>query len=222
MPTPQTKTDDTRQPFAQTRRGTVLFADLRGYTSLAERLEPFTVVALLEEFFAVGARLIASRGGTVFDLAGDTLVAAFGLAESPAASAQHALDAGRLIVAEFGAVAIRWERNFGVTVGVGVGLHVGDFADIELGPVPIRRRTLIGDTVNVAARLCQRARAGEVLFSAGVVAPLDPHSLEDVIPLPQFPLRGRRSPVRIFCVPARERIMLDPAFAAGLAEQLTH
>jgi adenylate cyclase len=204
-----------RPPGAETVRGTVLFADLRGYTTLAEQLRPVSVVALLEEFFAILAEAIVARGGTVFHSAGDSMMAGFGLSDHGAAPVRNAVDAGRRIVATFGPVSERWQQRLGVPTGVGVGLNVGEVALTEIGPVPYRRRTLIGDTVNVAARLCQRARAGEVLLSANILESLDTTAPSDLIALPDFTVRGRESPVRIFCVPARERIVLARPTAAA-------
>ena len=198
-------------------RATVLFADLRGYTTLAERLRPVSVVALLEEFFSLLAEAIESRAGTVFHSAGDSLMAGFGLSDTSAAPVQSAVEASRRIVAAFAPVSERWRRRVGVATGVGVGLHVGELALTELGPAHFRRRTLIGDTVNVAARLCQRARAGEVLLSANVAASIDRSASLDMIALPDLNLRGRGTPVRIFCVPSRERILLERAAPEGPA-----
>jgi adenylate cyclase len=96
-----------------------------------------------------------------------------------------------------------------------VGLHFGDVAIGALGPPSHQATTLVGDTVNVAARLCSRARAGEVLFSCTVAAAIGSNSANfaaaDTTPflqLPQFELRGRRDPIDIWCVPARERLAL--------------
>jgi class 3 adenylate cyclase len=198
-----------RSPSAETLRGTVLFADLRGYTALAERLSPLAVVALLEEFFSLLAEAVESGHGTVFHSAGDSIMAGFGLSDLDAGPVCRAVDAGRRIVASFAPVSERWQRRVGVATGVGVGLHVGELALAEIGPAQFRRRTLIGDTVNVAARLCQRARAGEVLLSASVAESLDGTATGDVIALPALTLRGRGVPVSIFCVPARERILIE-------------
>jgi class 3 adenylate cyclase len=81
-----------------------------------------------------------------------------------------------------------------------------------LGPPRHRATTLVGDTVNVAARLCSRARAGEVLFSCTVAAALDGKTAAEGSPpflqLPQFELRGRRRPIDIWCVPAPVRLAL--------------
>lgn len=200
-----------RPSGAQTVRGTVLFADLRGYTTLAEQLRPVSVVGLLEEFFSILADAIETRGGTVFHSAGDSIMAGFGLSDLGAAPVRSAVDAGRRIVAAFAPVSERWQRRLGVATGVGVGLNVGEVALTELGPQPFRRRTLIGDTVNVAARLCQRARAGEVLLSAHMLESLDATQAGELIALPDYTVRGRDMPVRILCVPARERIVLERA-----------
>jgi len=74
---------------------------------------------------------------------------------------------------------------------------------------------LVGDTVNVAARLCSRARAGEVLFSCTVAAALNISAKTagsapstSFLQLPQFELRGRRGAIDIWCVPAPERLAL--------------
>ncbi len=198
----------------ETVRGTVLFADLRGYTTLAEQLRPVSVVTLLEEFFGILAAAIEARGGTVFHSAGDSLMAGFGLSNFGDGPVRDAVDAGRQIVAAFAPASARWQQRLGVATGVGIGLNVGEVALAELGPSQFRRRTLIGDTVNVAARLCQRARAGEVLLSANVLESLEASAVDDLVALPDFTVRGRDMPVRIFCVPARERLQVE-RLAAG-------
>lgn len=194
---------------AQTVRGTVLFADLRGYTTIAERLSPAVVVELLEAYFDLLASAVEGHDGTVFHLAGDSLMAGFGLAESGPEPTQLAVAAGRRIVAAFSPESARWQRHYGVASGVGVGLHVGELAFAELGPAAHRRQTLIGDTVNIAARLCQRARAGEVLMTAAVAETLAGSAANGLMVLPDFALRGRGATVRICCVPARERFTLE-------------
>jgi adenylate cyclase len=136
-------------------------------------------------------------------------MAGFGLDVAGPGSVRAAVDAGRQIVSAFAPLAERWQQRIGVATGVGVGLNAGEFALTELGPTTFRRTTLIGDTVNVAARLCQRARAGEVLLSATVAESLGDADADDVIALPALALRGRGATVRIYCVPAPERIVLE-------------
>jgi adenylate cyclase len=71
--------------------------------------------------------------------------------------------------------------------------------------------TIIGDTVNIASRLGQRARAGEMLFSDAVKRSLDATGLDvEAMPLPPLQLRGRTTPIDIFCVPSGQRIDFRP------------
>jgi adenylate cyclase len=193
----------------------VLFADLRGYTGMAERLPAARVLGLLDEFFRILAGATEFHGGTVFHMAGDGMMAGFGVHDR-GSGAREALAAGHAILQGFAPVAARWRSELSVDAGVGVGLHLGEVAVGVLGPPRHRATTLVGDTVNVAARLCSRARAGEVLFSCTVAADLEndtsaPGVLDGAAPflqLPQFELRGRRGPIDIWCVPAPARLTL--------------
>jgi class 3 adenylate cyclase len=197
-----------------TARVTVLFADLRGYTGMAESLPAVRVVPLLDEFFLTLAAATETRGGTVFHTAGDGIMAGFGVDDPTSCGAREALAAGHAMLQGFAPIASRWRSELEIEAAIGVGLHVGEVAVGLLGPPGHRSTTLIGDTVNVAARLCSRARAGEVLFSCTVAAELERCAAEapgaDVgrppfLQLPQFELRGRRGPIDIWCVPASER-----------------
>jgi adenylate cyclase len=205
----------------RTARATVLFADLRGYTGMAERLSAARVVPLLDEFFRVLATAAETYGGTVFHMAGDGMMAGFGVNEESATAqsatgAREALAAGHAMLEGFAPIAARWRSDLSIDAGIGVGLHMGEVALGVLGPPRHKTTTLVGDTVNVAARLCSRARAGEVLFSCTVAAALEsnaatPNAAVRATPflqLPQFELRGRRGPIDIWCVPAPERLAL--------------
>jgi len=205
-----------RSGVARTTRVTVLFVDLRGYTALAERLAPARIVPLLDEFFGVLARATAAHGGTVFHMAGDGMMAGFGGLDPTDEGAREGLAAGHAMLQLFATLATRWRSELSIETGIGVGLHLGEVAMGLLGPPGHKSITLVGDTVNVAARLCSRARAGEVLLSCTVAAAaaLDIVGGErelylgpiPVLHLPQFALRGRTAPLDIWCVPALERV----------------
>ena len=204
---------DAKTTVADTVHATVLFADMRGYTGLAERLAPAKVVALLDEFFGVLTSATAEYGGHVYHLAGDGMMAGFGLDGRAGVGSRDALAAGHAMLENFAQVAGRWRRELAIESGIGVGLHLGEVAKGMFGPPGHRRTTLVGDTVNVAARLCGRARAGELLLSSAVAAELDAgpaggrdaHSFP-VLQLPRFELRGRSEPLDIWCIPASERL----------------
>jgi class 3 adenylate cyclase len=195
---------------AETTHAAVLFADMRGYTGLAERLPPARVVCLLNEFFTVLARVTVAFGGEVFHMAGDGMMAGFGVRQPKRSGACAAFAASHAMLQSFAPVAARWRNEFAVVAGVGIGLHSGRVALGFLGPPGKQAVTMIGDTPNVAARLCSRARAGEVLFSCAVAAALgtddDDFGTEAkaFLQLPQFELRGRSELLDIWCVPAPE------------------
>ncbi len=204
----------TRSMPIRTPRVTVLFADLRGYTGLAERLPAARILPLLDEFFGVLASATTLYGGKIFHMAGDGMMAGFGGQDPSQDGAREALAAGHAMLQHFGALAARWREELSIDTGIGVGLHLGEVAMGMLGAPGKKSVTLVGDTVNVAARLCSRARAGEVLLSCTVAAALD---IEGdvreiyigpipVLHLPQFALRGRTAPLDIWCVPAVERV----------------
>jgi adenylate cyclase len=156
----------------ETIQAAVLFADMRGYTGLAEQLPPAQVVSILTEFFATLARVTVIFGGQVFHVAGDGMMAGFGIRDSRRSGARAALAAGHAMLRRFAPVQTRWRAEFAIVTGMGIGLHVGEVALGFLGPPGKRAITMIGDTTNVAARLCSRARAGEVLFSSAIAVAL--------------------------------------------------
>jgi adenylate cyclase len=192
---------------------TVLFADLRGYTGMVERLPAARVVPLLDEFFRCLGGAVNQFGGEVYHMAGDGIMAGFGVHAVSGGGAADALAAGHAMLDCFAPVAQRWHDELSIEAGIGIGLHLGEVAFGVLGPPKRETTTLVGDTVNVAARLCSRARAGEVLFSDTVAAALsvsgDTHgrtASTSFLQLPQFELRGRRGPIDIWCVPAPQRL----------------
>jgi adenylate cyclase len=210
-------------------RGTVLFAELRGYVSMAERLEPPYLAILLDEFFSALTVSVELHGGEVYHTAGDALMAGFGLAEPKADGAVAALGAARDMLTRFADLADRWRHDAQIQAGLGVGLHLGAVALATFGPSTRRVATLVGDTPNVAARLCSRARAGEVLFSCAVAAALQARpsaapaetaglSMPAFLQLPRYELRGRREPLDIWCVPAVRRPLEPMGFELRGAE----
>ena len=184
----------------------VLFADLRGFTSLSERLEPRQVVPLLNEYFSLLTEITLRHDGTVFHLAGDCLMLGFGVPLEQPDSPGRAVRAAQEMLGTFAALAGTWHARFGIDAGLGIGINEGDVVACNIGSSSYMSYTLIGDTVNVAARLCQRARAGEMLFSQSIKQSLDALGVDvGATALPPMQLRGRSRAIDIFCVPAATR-----------------
>lgn len=188
----------------------IMFADMRGFTSLAERLKPAEVVELLNEFFALLTEITFRYDGTVFSMASDSLMVGFGVPVAQTDGVLRAIRAAREMLDEFAVLASRWKQRYGVETGLGIGINFGEVIAGNVGSASYMNYTIIGDAVNVASRLGQRARAGEMLFSDAVKAVLDEHGFDlDALPLPSLILRGRTNPIDIFCVPSAAPARVD-------------
>jgi adenylate cyclase len=196
----------------QTCFATVLFAHMRGYTALSESLPPGRVLFLLEEYFDVLSTATEAQGGEVFHMASEQMMAGFGIQNPAKSGAREALTAGRAMLRLFSSISIRWQREHSIVTGIGIGLHFGEVALAEFGVSGQRIPTLVGDTANVAARLCRRACSGEVLFSSAVADILGVEGTDfgpmierpSFLLLPQFALRGRSALLDVWCAPAPE------------------
>lgn len=191
----------------------VLFADLRGFTSIAEGLSPDAVVLLLNEYFSLLTDITFRHDGTIFHMAGDCLMVGFGVPLAQPDSPQRAVLTAREMLEQFGALAETWKMQHGIETGLGIGINDGEVIAGNVGSAAYMNYTIIGDTVNVASRLCQRARAGEMLFSRSFKRSLDERGVDvGALELPPMTLRGRRNPIDIYCVPLPKRIEAGHGF----------
>jgi adenylate cyclase len=194
----------------------VLFADLRGFTSISEHLDPHRVVPLLNEFFSLLTEITFRHEGTVFHMAGDGLMLGFGVPLEQPDSPQRAVRAAQEMLAGFAALAHTWKGRYHIDACLGIGINEGDVIAGNIGSSSYMNYTIIGDVVNIAARLCQRARAGEMLFSSTVKQSLDAHGVDiGAKLLPPLQLRGRSNSIDIFCVPRQARVQLGVAPTAA-------
>jgi adenylate cyclase len=201
----------------------VMFADMRGFTGLSERLSPIAVVELLNEFFALLTDITFEYDGTVFSMAGDSLMVGFGVPVEQSDGALRAIRVAQRMLEQFGTLAQGWKTRHDIDTGLGVGINVGEVIAGNVGSPSYMNYTIIGDTVNVASRLGQRARAGEMLFSQAVKSQLDRDGLDlDALALPALLLRGRSNPIDIFCVPSKERIDFRPPLPTPAAQVVAH
>jgi adenylate cyclase len=190
-------------------RAVILFADLRGFTGISERLSPHEVVPLLNEYFSLLVEITFQHGGTVFHMAGDCLMVGFGVPLEQSDSPHRALLAGTEMLGRFARLAETWRVRHQIETGLGIGINEGDVVAGNVGSAMFMNYTIIGDAVNIASRLCQRARAGELVFSGAVKRSLDALGLNvEAMELPPMTLRGRTSPIDIFCVPLAKRLEL--------------
>jgi adenylate cyclase len=196
----------------------ILFADLRGYNRISERLTPGDLVPLLNEYFSLLTEITYQHGGTIFHMAGDSLLVGFGVPQVQSDSPERAIRTAQEMLTRFGELATAWRKRSHLMAGLGVGLHEGTVAAAALGSILFMNYTLIGDVVNIASRLCQRARAGEMVFSGTLMHTLNARGLTfPAVQLPPITLRDRSEPIDIFCAPLEKRLDLSDHLPPPLA-----
>jgi len=166
-------------------------------------------------YFSLLTEITFRHEGTVFHMAGDCLMLGFGVPLEQPDSPQRAVRAAHEMLTSFGELARTWEERYHIEAGLGIGINEGDVVAGNIGSSAYMSYTIIGDTVNIAARLCQRARAGEMLFSGAFKQSLDARGVDlGATLLPPLELRGRSHPIDIYCVPRASRL---PVSAASIA-----
>jgi adenylate cyclase len=150
---------------SERREVTVVFCDLRGFTPLSERLSSEEVVLLLNQFYELMIEATFRNGGTLDKFLGDAVMAIFG---APIAHPDHALRAVRAAVAMREGVerlSRRRIRRGGEPLTVGIGVSTGETVAGTVGTDDRMEYTVIGDSVNVAARLESTAKPMQILIA---------------------------------------------------------
>ena len=147
---------------------TVLFVDIRGFTTLSEQIEPEEIVGILNEYLDLTANCIFEYGGTLDKFIGDATMAIF---NAPLPMKDHALQAVKAAWAmKEGARGLerKLQERYGQGVQFGIGIHSGTAVVGNIGSKTRMDYTVIGDTVNSTARLESIAKPGQVLISEAV------------------------------------------------------
>jgi class 3 adenylate cyclase len=187
----------------ENRHVTVLFADIRGFTTLTEGMEPQAVIGLLNELMEHLATAVDAEDGVVDKFIGDEVMAVFG---APVRQPDHALRAVSAALRMRDGIAQlnagRAEKGL-LPVGVGIGIATGVAVAGNMGSADRLNYTVLGATVNLAARLTSAAKAGEILVSdatrtaAGIACRTTPRG--------EVTLKGFSTPVDVFEVDGIDR-----------------
>ncbi|HEV8616551.1 MAG TPA: adenylate/guanylate cyclase domain-containing protein [Methylomirabilota bacterium] len=178
------------------REATVLFCDIRGFTTLSEKLRPEEVVGLLNEFYTLMIETTFKHDGTLDKFLGDAVMAVFG---APIAHPDHAARAVKTALDMRAAVAELSDRR--VAHGqdpfeVGIGVSLGEVVAGTVGTEDRMEYTVIGDSVNVAARLQDRARAGSILLTRRTYEAVK--GLVDAKSLGALKVKGKEEEVEVY------------------------
>ncbi len=146
----------------------VLFSDIRGFTEVAESLPPDKMAAQLNEYFAAMVECVFRHDGALDKFIGDALMAYWGAPVAAHDDADRAIRAALDMQTELEKLNARWVSEGRSALHAGIGINAGDAFVGNIGSPRRLEYTLIGDTVNLANRLCGLARGGEVLVSDAV------------------------------------------------------
>ncbi|HKY60466.1 MAG TPA: adenylate/guanylate cyclase domain-containing protein, partial [Gemmatimonadota bacterium] len=174
------------------REVVVLFADLKGYTALSEKLDPEDVTLLMNMLLQRLAGAVYDYEGYVDKFIGDSVMALFG------APLAHENDAERAVLAGLAMLDVMADHNAGAEtpLALRVGIHLGEVVAAHLGSEMQLQYTVLGDTVNVASRLESAAEPNTVLVSEAVQDRVQDRFEE--VELPPLTLKGKSEPVRAF------------------------
>lgn len=180
------------------RQVVVLFSDIRGFTSLSERMSPDEIASLLTEYFTEMVEIVFEHGGTLDKFMGDALMALWGAPIDREDDADRAVRAAIAMQRAISRLNSRWNQQGRQTISVGMGINVGDVFAGNIGSQRRLEYTVIGDAVNTAARLCSEAGPGDILIALPLYKALRQPPL--VHSLPSLPLRGKSQPVPVYSV----------------------
>ena len=180
---------------------TVMFADIRGFTTMSETMEPGRVVEILNEYFTRVTDVIFDNGGTLDKYIGDAVMAVFGAPISKgndaAAAVNSAMQIQRLLVElNRDAAAREWPE-----LRVGIGINTGNAIAGNIGSPRRLDYTVVGDAVNTAQRLMTNAAGGQILISESTARKLGKTGKTiDLERLPEMKVKGRSEAVPVFRV----------------------
>lgn len=182
------------------RQITIIFADIRGFTTVAEQLAPERVVTLLNDYLAAMTDVVFKYDGTVDKFLGDGLMAMFGAPLGHSDDVRRALACAKEMQTAFNQLRQKWCTEGLPDLRQGIGINTGEAVVGSVGSARRLDYTAIGDAVNTAQRLQGLAAGGQILISANTFSHLDNEPAES---LGAMNVKGKREAVNVF------QLMLD-------------
>jgi adenylate cyclase len=179
---------------------TVLFSDVRGFTSFSESHQPEEVVAMLNEILTEQVKVVFKNDGTLDKFVGDELMAFYG-APGIRHLKDHALVAVRTAVeiqARLKEIRQKWSGEKRESLQIGIGINTGEMVVGNMGSAERMDYTVIGDNVNLAARLCSAASKDEIIISETTYEQVKDHIQTEK--LEPISVKGKAKPIAIYRV----------------------
>ncbi|HXH64120.1 MAG TPA: adenylate/guanylate cyclase domain-containing protein [Mariprofundaceae bacterium] len=161
---------------------TILFADIRGFTSMSHRSSPTDIVAMLNRYFEMVVDIVFRHEGTVDKYIGDEIMVLFGAPVDLPNPADHAISCALEIQGALKLFNDQRKRDGEEPIRVGIGINSGEVVVGSIGSSQTMQYTCIGDAVNVAARLVSVAEPGQVIISDSTLKRLKGKAKYEVLP----------------------------------------
>ena len=214
------RTDDDLRLGGVRRDGTVMFTDLRGFTTFSEQLEPEQVVGVVNQYLSEMTDAILRHGGTLVSYMGDGIMALFGAPLEQPDHADRALGAAREMIADRLPRFNQWlsAHGFDKQFRMGIGVNSGQVMSGNVGSIQRLEYTALGDTTNTAARLEAMTKGTEhQVFIADSTRQRLSGQNDDLLELGEAEVRGRSAKIKLWTL--REGPLAQPVGAtpAGLS-----
>ena len=151
----------------------VLFCDIRGFTALSEKMKPTEVVYLLNHYFEAMIDVVFAYNGTLDKIIGDELMVLYGVPLKSENDAIRAVESAKQMFIALASFNDRIKAEGLPSLEIGIGINYGKVVSGNIGSEKQMNYTVIGDAVNLAARLCSHAKPGEIVISKSVFEQLE-------------------------------------------------
>ncbi len=177
---------------------TVLFSDIRGFTTVSEHGRPEDIVHLLNEYFTRMVEIVFHHRGTVDKFVGDMVMALFGAPLDDPQHADHAVETALDMIEELHRLNARWAAEGRPQIDIGIGINTGPMIAGNIGSEQIMSYTVIGDAVNLGSRLesLNKQYGTRIIISDATRSRLA--GRYDFRPLGDVVVKGKTQPVAIF------------------------
>ena len=180
------------------REVTILFSDIRGFTSMSENMSPENVVSTLNEYFSDMIDIVFKYNGTLDKIIGDELMIVYGAPISAEDDTQRAVATAVEMQKQIIRLNKKRRKRKEIPISAGIGINRGIVVSGNIGSRDMMDYTVIGDTVNLGARLCSAAGAGEILVSSTVWKETPKHySYKKLEPIK---VKGKKNKVSVYLI----------------------
>jgi class 3 adenylate cyclase len=188
---------DTKVTLGSSRKYlTTFFSDIRGFTELSERMEPEETVDELNEYLSEMTEIVFRHGGTLDKYVGDAIMVFFG---DPVPQEDHAERAVRMALEmqeRIQDLTAGWKEQYGESFTIGTGITTGWVTVGNIGSAVRSDYTVLGNQVNLASRLADRAEGGQILVSERTMLAVNDFAHGTVID--EVRLKGVNRPIKIY------------------------